>query len=582
MATVEELLATELADDILTIDLETRKISIPPSIRNLGVEYDDEVKQLYFSVPRYYDNVDLSEFSVRINYLNANAESGMYEPKDVATDGETINFSWIVGRHAAAYKGDVNFIVCMKKIRSIDSIIEKEFNTTVSSLPVLEGLETDEAIIAEYADILDEWKTDLFGMGDTVEQRIKDAGESILSSLPEDYITMTDMIDEAIHTRANAITVTIEGDNSIIIDDASNDYLRGLHLYGKTYQNGEPSPDNQIPLIDRTYPNIDILFGTDFQEYDEGMKITSVKSLSGIPVDSEGIYVDSNGQHWISDEIDFERGKFIQRIHSLATDAERDTIVKYAPDGTDWPEGLYILQLNSDVEEFGETNGILCSFLPTRTKNDLVEGKCTNGICIDELGNILVKFGENVNTTALARTAYQTAINSKGTIYVVLDTPYEKSLSDDEIQTYKRMHTRYPRTVIHSQCGGGLKVTYNADTQLYFDNHRGATDEQVQTSVNKYMEEHPYTGDTVRYRDTIVEVSDFVADDTYTDYPYKATLEIDEITSDSVVSITFSLNDATSGNFAPICESGDGCVYIYTKAIPESDVTIPLIEVIKI
>ncbi len=85
-----------------------------------------------------------------------------------------------------------------------------------------------------------------------------------------------------------------------------------------------------------------------------------------------------------------------------------------------------------------------------------------------------------------------------------------------------------------------------------------------------------------KYTDIFVLRSAFVSDTTYTDYPYKATLEIDEITSDNVVSITFSLNDATSGNFAPICESDEGCVYIYAKVIPKSDITIPLIEVIKV
>ena len=35
-----------------------------------------------------------------------------------------------------------------------------------------------------------------------------------------------------------------------------------------------------------------------------------------------------------------------------------------------------------------------------------------------------------------------------------------------------------------------MKVSYNADTQLYFNNSRGATDEQVQAAVNAYLDAH--------------------------------------------------------------------------------------------
>ena len=79
MPTAEELLrqAAEngaVATDTipyLTVDLHTRLITIPSSITNIGVESDDEVKRLPFKVPRYFGDIDLSEFDIRINYTNA-------------------------------------------------------------------------------------------------------------------------------------------------------------------------------------------------------------------------------------------------------------------------------------------------------------------------------------------------------------------------------------------------------------------------------------------------------------------------------------------------------------------------------
>ena len=75
--TAEEVLQTMTetyaeTDNILTIDNDLRTITIPPGITNIGVESDDGVHRLHFRMPRQYGEFDLSEFDIRINYLNAN------------------------------------------------------------------------------------------------------------------------------------------------------------------------------------------------------------------------------------------------------------------------------------------------------------------------------------------------------------------------------------------------------------------------------------------------------------------------------------------------------------------------------
>lgn len=155
MTTADELLAGAMTEveQVLTINWETRTIDIPKTISNLGVESDDEVKHLKFSAPRYYHGTDLSTFKVRINYLNANQEGDMYEPKDVTVTTDSIEFTWIVGRFATMYKGDVEFNVCMV-ILDAEGVIDKEVNTTPSILPVLKGLETVPALMEEERDAM--------------------------------------------------------------------------------------------------------------------------------------------------------------------------------------------------------------------------------------------------------------------------------------------------------------------------------------------------------------------------------------------------------------------------------------------
>lgn len=144
-----------LLGNVLTIDSTLRTITIPEKICNLGVETDANVQRLRFSMPRYYDTVDLADFSVRINYQNAKGEGDVYAVTDTEAAADTITFSWLVGPNALACTGKVKFIVCLKKLTA-DGTVAQAYHTTVASLPVLEGLETCEHIVEEHPDVLEQ------------------------------------------------------------------------------------------------------------------------------------------------------------------------------------------------------------------------------------------------------------------------------------------------------------------------------------------------------------------------------------------------------------------------------------------
>ena len=199
MATAEELLrgtSEGTVDKTLYVDFDTRTIVIPPSIHQLGVESDDDVKKLTFSVPRHYYDCDLSTFRIFINYMNAKKEGDAFEvaENNLRITEDTIEFDWIVGRNALAYKGTAIFNVCMKKgsMRPDPEnetqeifVVDQELNTTVAKLPVLEGLETGEAVAVEYADILMQWEEALFGIEDSAKQNITRKGEEVINTVNE-------------------------------------------------------------------------------------------------------------------------------------------------------------------------------------------------------------------------------------------------------------------------------------------------------------------------------------------------------------------------------------------------------------
>lgn len=73
-----------------------------------------------------------------------------------------------------------------------------------------------------------------------------------------------------------------------------------------------------------------------------------------------------------------------------------------------------------------------------------------------------------------------------------------------------------------------------------------------------------------------VVASNWVADNTYSNYPFKCDISLSGVTASTVVDVIFNLEDATSGDYAPICATLDGIVTIYGKV--SAAITIPTIK----
>lgn len=158
--TAEELLATmtePLAEDdgYCTIDPETRVITIPPEYQLLGVESDEKAERIYFKCPKIVgDDIDLSKLALRVNFRNAGQVVDQYLVDDVAVDGDNITFSWLLSRRVTQYEGDVNFIVCA--VRVSGETITNEWNTTLATAQVLEGLEAEMVLPEDETDIVNQ------------------------------------------------------------------------------------------------------------------------------------------------------------------------------------------------------------------------------------------------------------------------------------------------------------------------------------------------------------------------------------------------------------------------------------------
>lgn len=200
-------------EEICVIDNDLRTITIPSDIQNVGVESDEDVRRLNFQMPKQYGEVDLSEFDIRINFMNANNQGDVYAVTDKQVTEDNITFSWLVGRNALAYRGNIRFVVCLKKVDA-EGAVQQEFNTTVAQLAVLEGLETTEAVVAENPDIIEQILARLDdleenggggGSGAVSKDDIREAVEEYMGKNPVEVKT-TDVVE-----KDNTLPVTSAG-----------------------------------------------------------------------------------------------------------------------------------------------------------------------------------------------------------------------------------------------------------------------------------------------------------------------------------------------------------------------------------
>lgn len=168
----------------LEISHDFRTIDIPKNKQLAGVTSDDKVNRIYFKCPRFYSDVDLSDFSFRINYTNANTEGDQYIVDDKEVSDTEITFTWLVGRHACEYPGYISFIVCAIKTDEY-ATIQQEYNTAIHKLQVVQGLETTEEIYDEVSDVVAQLQSRLDGLDGTVEELVNARMQEIIDRIDQ-------------------------------------------------------------------------------------------------------------------------------------------------------------------------------------------------------------------------------------------------------------------------------------------------------------------------------------------------------------------------------------------------------------
>jgi hypothetical protein len=447
------------------IDPITRVITNQSENKNSVIQFDHNSERFTFELPRFIEEHDmLSCNRVEVHYVNIESKSGnqmigVYDVQDLQVsphDDKVVICSWLVSNNATQYAGTLNFVL---RFACVTGEVDYVWNTAVfKNFSIQNGLYNSEPVAEQYADVLAEWYQSLFTASDdgvtnigearvaaitavdaVADERIADiekAGSDVIASLPPEYLEM-------VENMAPPIVETATG-AAIAIRDSADRKLRGLTLYGKSTQDGTPTPEAPVEIESAVEPTVMV--------NEQTLPVT--RTLAGIPVTSGGNYTDENGQQWVCDEVDFGRGVYVQRLRNQVFSGTERIANNWFP--------IAVYEINDSSDHVNLEH------------NDVRSSHFEHVYCGNTVGTTLAigsldKVGFTSVDELKAYMADQYAQGNPVTIQYVLATPIETALTPEELAAYASLRSNYPNTSVLNDGGAGMTVAYVADTKLYID-----------------------------------------------------------------------------------------------------------------
>lgn len=188
-----------------------------------------------------------------------------------------------------------------------------------------------------------------------------------------------------------------------------------------------------------TYEDAQIELGstpTAYEPYHE-QTVTLPYTLNAIPVSSGG-NITINGQQYIADYVDVERGKLVRMISPVvATDSE------YGAGNNNSHQVIINKYIKNTTND--KIGAILCDKLCPASADDVCNGVADNIISVhkNESNRLTFRCTSKANDMDSALKFIKSC-----KIYAVLDTPEEIDLTPEEIAAFKALATYYPTTNI--------------------------------------------------------------------------------------------------------------------------------------
>lgn len=261
------------------------------------------------------------------------------------------------------------------------------------------------------------------------------ANKETVSQLKEDTA--------ALQKRQNVL-VGSETGNPIDVDDAFAAPLCGLTVYGRSTQDGTPTPDAPVPIVSAGDGGTIAVTLSDGNGKMQTLTLPTPIGLPGIPVATSGNYTDPQGQNWVCDEVDLERGVKVQRVNAL----DLSTCVI------------------TGITNLAATKRLAIR-LPLNGRDYKTEALCNKLQFVVSFTKDTTHFYIDVsNAQVFIPIGAKKPEEGEYILFYALATPIETTLTPAEIAAYKALTAYAPDTVVQASDGAGVKLEYQRDVNI--------------------------------------------------------------------------------------------------------------------
>ena len=304
----------------------------------------------------------------------------------------------------------------------------------------------------EQANAVDASLKEHIGSAQKIQANVEQIGKNTqaISSLNEDL---------AVLQKRQNVLVGSETGNPVRCDDAFAAPLCGLTVYGKSAQDGTPSPDAPVPIESTGDGGTIAVTLSDGNGKTQTLTLPTPTGLPGIPVTSGGNYTDPQGKQWVCDEVDLERGVKVQRVTTMVFSDSSGFFESPTDNGIRFQRAVNLKKTDTHTADANA----FCSALAlgdngaTWLKPDIFT--ITNMM-------LYVRFKNITSLGELQQYLQQTPMS----LTAILVTPIETTLTPAELSAYKALTAYGPDTVVQASDGAGIKLDYQRDVNLVVKN----------------------------------------------------------------------------------------------------------------
>lgn len=186
----------------------------------------------------------------------------------------------------------------------------------------------------------------------------------------------------------------------------------------------------------------------------QSLTLATPNGLPGVPVSKDGNYTDADGQQWVCDEIDLERGKYVQRV--VIENISGGWSLK---ETSDLPGRFIRTGLSNKYANGGII--ALCSIASWKSWGS--SDRDNRYVFALSMTTFYISPPSDISMTADELNAKLNALKDPVVVLGQLATPIERDLTPEEIAAYKALRTYGPTTVVSNDAGAEMEITYRKD-----------------------------------------------------------------------------------------------------------------------